>query len=87
MLNLGQPQPVSLIRLMVAQDPPGETTHQLWVGSDPGRLTMVRQFSGLTSDSDVLTYFPLSPLTGVQYIRIVTKTTPSWVAWREIEIQ
>ena len=87
MVNLGAAQSVSMIRLSISQYPEGETTHQVWVGSDLSKLTMVHEFSGFTSDPGVLTYSPLSPLTGVQYIKIVTMRSPSWVAWREIEVK
>ncbi len=87
MLNLGQPQTVNSIRLTIAQYPNGETTHQVWVGADPGSLSLAHEFAGYTSDSGILEFFPPGPLTGVQYIRIVTTRSPSWVAWREIEIR
>jgi hypothetical protein len=87
MLDFGAPRTVASIRLMVSQFPAGETTHQVWVGSDPNRLTMVHEFSGHTTDPDVLQYASKSPLTGIQYVKIITTRSPSWVAWREIEVR
>jgi hypothetical protein len=31
-------------------------------------------------------FFRSAPLEGIRFIRIVTVTSPSWVAWREIEV-
>jgi hypothetical protein len=87
MLNLGQPQTVNSIHLTIAQYPSGETTHQVWVGADPGSLSLAHEFAGYTGDAGILEFFPPSPLTGVQYIQIVTTHSPSWVAWREIEVR
>lgn len=38
-------------------------------------------------DSDILEFLPPAPLTNTQCIKIVTTQSPSWVAWREIEIE
>jgi hypothetical protein len=86
MLNLGQPQTVNSVRLTISQHPAGETTHQIWVGADPTSLSLVHEFAGYTSDPGTLEFVAPSPLLGVQYIRIVTTRSPSWVAWREIEV-
>jgi hypothetical protein len=87
MVNLGAPQAVSSIRLLISQFPEGESAHQIWVGADPGALTMVHEFAGFTSDPGVLEFTPASPLAGIQYVKIVTTRSTSWVAWREIEIK
>lgn len=86
MLNLGAPQTVRAIRLHVAQYPDGETVHQVWVGSNPNNLSVVHEFKGMTTDGQVLEFLPSTPQTNVQYIKIVTTQSPSWVAWREIEV-
>ena len=86
MLNLGAPKNLSAIHLTVSQFPAGETVHQIWVGADPNNLILVHEFKGFTNDSDVLDFVPSAPLTNVQYIKIVTTQSPSWVAWREIEV-
>lgn len=86
MLNLGSPQNINAIRLHVAQYPAGQTVHQIWVGTDPNNLALAHEFNGFTNDSDILEFIPSSPLTGIQFIKIVTIQSPSWVAWREIEV-
>jgi hypothetical protein len=49
-------------------------------------LKLVHEFSGFTKDPEVLTFSPASNLNGVRFVRILTQASPSWVAWREIEV-
>ncbi len=86
-IDLGNPTTVSAIRLHVAQTPEGETTHQVWLGADANNLTLIHEFSGFTRDPDILEFVPSTPLTNIRFIRIVTTKSPSWAAWREIEIK
>ncbi|MFH1183706.1 MAG: discoidin domain-containing protein [Chloroflexota bacterium] len=86
LIDLGQPAAVAKIRLVVTQYPEGLTAHQIWVGADLNALSMVHEFSGFTKESDVLEYMPAAPLTGIRFVKILTAASPSWVAWREIEI-
>ncbi len=46
----------------------------------------MHEFAGPTADGDVLEVSPPEPWTGLQYIRVETIESPSWVAWREIEV-
>ena len=85
-LDLGALKTVRAIRLLVSQYPQGESVHQIWVGADLNSLTMIHEFKGATNDSDILEFLPPVPLANVQFIKIVTTESPSWVAWREIEI-
>ena len=39
-----------------------------------------------TTDGQTLIFAPPEPLLDIQFIRVETIATPSWVAWREIEI-
>jgi hypothetical protein len=87
MINLGTAQTVSSIRLSISQYPEGDTVHQIWAGADPNALTLMHEFAGFTSDPGVLGFVPPSPLGGVQFVKILTTRSTSWVAWREIEIR
>jgi predicted amidohydrolase YtcJ len=84
-IDLGQMTNLTAIRLVVAQDPPGETVHQIWAGADPEDLSLVHEFAGSTSDLDVLEFALPTLLSDIRYIKILTTRSPSWVAWREIE--
>jgi hypothetical protein len=88
MLDLGAPMTVAEIRLVASQSPAGETLHRLFVkGSGTGNeLILVQEFAGTTSDAQLLVYKPPQPMEGIQYIRVETLKSPSWVAWREIQV-
>jgi hypothetical protein len=85
-LDLGEPHKVGRIRLTTSQSPPGRTVHQLWVGASREALTLVHTFDGDTDDMQPLVFEPAAALDEVRFIRIVTTRSPSWVAWREIEV-
>jgi F5/8 type C domain len=87
-IDLGAPSTIRRIKLIVAQTPAGYTDHQVWIrGASPGAPEqLLHEFKGDTTDSETLDYTPTTPVAGVRYIRVETTTSPSWVAWREIEI-
>ncbi|MCI0645346.1 MAG: discoidin domain-containing protein [Chloroflexi bacterium] len=85
-VDLGRPVDVTLIRLVVGQWPAGETVHQLWGGGPGEELRLFHEFRGQTAEGDVLEFTPATPLPGLQFIRVVTLASPSWVAWKEIEV-
>jgi hypothetical protein len=85
-IDLGEARTISSIRLTVAQFPEGETVHQIWVGIDANNMTLVHEFSGVTQEFDILEFAPTARLENIQFIKIVTTQSPSWVAWREIEV-
>jgi hypothetical protein len=87
LLDLGASKSVTSIRLTVSQYPEGDTVHQIWAGPDPNALTLLHEFAGYTRDSGELEFTPASPLAGIQFIKVVTTRSPSWVAWREIEVR
>ena len=86
-LDLGAPTTIQAIRLLVAQYPAGDSVHQIWAGADPGNLALLHEFSGFTNDGDLLEFVPIIPPTNIQFIKIVTFQSSSWVAWREIEVE
>lgn len=78
---------ITEIRLLVAQWPAGETVHRVQVRpSTASEYTTVHELSGLTRDNDWLVFAPEAPLENVGQVRIVTLSSPSWVAWREIHV-
>jgi hypothetical protein len=78
---------ITEIRLLVAQYPKGDTTHlvQVRASNNDGYQT-VYEFHGLTDDNDWLIFTPDTPLENVGQIRIQTIVSPSWVAWKEIQV-
>lgn len=87
-IDLGEASDIAEIRLAPSQYPAGETTHRLYVRG-PGTADayeLVHTFQGYTEDSQLLVFTPEEPLTSIRSIRIETVASPSWVAWREIEV-
>lgn len=85
-IDLGAPATVEGIRLTVSQAPPGGTRHLVWGIQEDGTSSLLHEFSGSTDDAFVLEYAPEEPWEGIRRIRIETVESPSWVAWREIEV-
>lgn len=85
-IDLGQRFSIGLIRLVIAQSPAGRTEHQVWVGSTLDQLSLLHTFEDVTVDSQVLEFTPENPVEDVRYMRVVTRESPSWVGWREIEV-
>ena len=85
-IDLGQSYTIKTIRLMVAQYPEGNTVHQIQVRNLNGNFELVHTFDEFTVDNQILIYTPDIPLLDVQFIRITTISSLSWVAWKEIEI-
>jgi F5/8 type C domain len=84
-VQLAQPSTVREIRLAIAQFPNGQTVHRLLVRTSAG-LQEVRRFEGSTADGDTLTWQPPAPLVGVLAVRVETDSSPSFVAWKELEV-
>jgi hypothetical protein len=73
---------------LTSQSPSGATVHRLLgrgVGTG-GAFVLLHVFEGETTDSMVLRVAPDDPWLGLRSIRVETVESPSWVAWREIEV-
>jgi hypothetical protein len=78
---------ITEIRLLVAQYPAGNTVHRVQVRSSGSEdYQTVYEFPGSTNDNDWLIFNPDTPLENVSQIRIQTIASPSWVAWKEIQV-
>jgi len=78
---------ITEIRLLVAQYPAGNTTHRVQVRSSSGdAYQTVHEFQGSTNDNDWLVFKPELPPENVSQLRIQTIASPSWVAWKEIQV-
>lgn len=86
-LALAQPTEISEVRLVVAQDPPGRSVHELWVRTSGGELQLVQTFDGVTGNEEVLVYKPSDPIPEVDLVRVVTTFLIDLApAWFEIEL-
>ena len=78
---------ITKIQLLVAQYPNGLTIHRVQVrASDADAYQTVYEFNDSTGDNDWLFFRPEIPLENVGQIRIETIDSPSWVAWKEIQV-
>jgi len=87
-IDLGSPQTIARVRLVVDQFPDGNTVHTV-KGLGPGTggsYVDITQFQGHTTSLQVLEHQPPAPWEQIQWIRVETSQSPSWVAWREIEV-
>jgi len=85
-IDLESPRTVTEIRLLVAQWPAGETVHAVRGRSADGPWIEVHVFEGFTSQGDWLVYAPPELLENIQYLRVETESSPSWVSWAEIQV-
>jgi hypothetical protein len=85
-LDLGKAIEIDSIRLLVAQSPPGRTDHRVTCRPTASAdFVALGRLAGSTSDLDELTLRLPSPV-ACRIVRIRTVASPSWVAWREIEV-
>jgi hypothetical protein len=88
-LDLGRPMPVERLRLLTAQSPAGPVSFTVAVGASHSSMRTVKT-SNVAGADDVWLDVGAPWLGGdrmgnVRYVRITTTSSPSWVAWREIE--
>lgn len=81
--ELGGNTRISRIELLTSQNPSGHTVHQLHGRGAAGAWSHLGTFSGVTADSQWLTWIGTADIDAV---RVTTETSPSWVAWREVQI-
>jgi hypothetical protein len=86
-LDLGSPRAVTDIHLSVVQDPNGITSHQIYGGLTLDTLKLLVDLTGVTYNGQGLVVtIPASAPPLMQYLKIQTSTSPSWVAWGKIEV-
>lgn len=83
-LDLGEETSVSKVRLSVSQTPAGLTTHEVYGGPSAEQLTLIGTLDAATRDEQWIELD--ASATNVRYLRVTTVKSPSWVAWREIEV-
>jgi len=86
-VDLGAAVTGASVRLVVAQSPAGRTEHLVYgTPVAGGPLTLLHTFIGDTADGDVLSFVLGDEDPALRILRIETVGSPSWVAWREIEV-
>jgi hypothetical protein len=84
-LDLGAAYSIDRVRLVVEQTPAGPAVHNVYFGSEARVFTLVVVFSQQTVDGQELSFAP-NERNGVRYVKVETTSSPSWVAWNEIEV-
>ena len=85
-IDLGAEYNIQEIRLTTSQYPEGTTTHRILGKSATGEFHELTTFGGNTVDGQTLIFTPVQPVPAIRFIRVETISSPSWVAWREIEV-
>ncbi len=85
-VELSGPTTVFEITLRVAQTPAGPTTHRVSALVDGKGWVTLADLAGTSVDDEVLTVRPPLPVAGIRTIRVETSLSPSFVAWKEIEV-
>jgi len=80
------PRVITGVRLLTAQDPAGYTVHRIWGGDSEETVALLYEFAGNTSDGEILEIELPVPVDNIFILYVVTVESPSWVAWREVEI-
>jgi hypothetical protein len=87
-VDLGAEYDISLLRLVIAQTPPGRAVHKIFgratLAGAPG--TELHELDATTVDGQTVELSPSPAWAGVRYLRIHTVWGPSWPAWREIQV-
>jgi len=82
-ITLDGPHEVAAIRLTPSQYPEGETAHRV-LGLVDGGWVELGVVTGNTRDGIPLVV--MGPWSDVERVRVETDSSPSWVAWYEIEV-
>ncbi len=77
---------VNKVEMVIAQTPPGPTSHELWLGDGSGTRTLyARLINQHTEDGQTLAV-TIDPPRSINEVYVRTIQSPSWVAWREIRV-
>ncbi len=65
------------------QSPDGFAVHEIYAGNSPAPQNLIATVS---ANGGILEPFAAELNTSGRYVRVKTVSSPSWVAWREVEI-
>ncbi|MBO1034257.1 discoidin domain-containing protein [Delftia sp. SD018] len=84
-IDLGSERMFSILRMLPAQNPSGNTVHHIWGRNDAGQWFDFGEVAGQTSDNQWIEFNNLLEIP-VRVIILQTTSSPSWVAWREFQV-
>jgi len=85
-IDLGAPATIEAFLLLATQYPNGTTIHRILVRTVDGEFVEVHRFEQFTSTGQWLIYKLPQPMENIQFVRIETLKSPSWVGWIEIQV-
>ncbi|AOS84214.1 hypothetical protein BIU88_08765 [Chlorobaculum limnaeum] len=77
---------ITKMRLVPGQSPAGRTAHEVYAADSTGTYRMVARIEEYTSDGVPLVQEFLPPLHNVSKMMVKSVSSPSWIAWQEIEV-
>ena len=83
---LDQPYLVDRVEMIVTQAPPGQTTHEVWLGHGSGLRSFYKRLSDVHTEDGQILSVAIEPPQIVNEVLILTISSPSWVAWRELRV-
>lgn len=88
-VDLGHPSTVTNVKLLTEQDPHGDTVHRVWGkgGGASDEYRLLHEFTRHTAGAQILSMTPPEPWRALRFIKVETVASPSWVAWKEIEVR
>ena len=86
MVTLNDLYVVDKLELVVAQNPAGRTTHEVWLGEESGVRTLYNRFVNLHTEDGQTLDIVIQPPRVVNEVLVLTTDGPSWVAWREVRV-
>lgn len=83
-MDLGTTKSLWSIRLMPSQTPSGTSTHDIYVGNTDPPGTLAKTISSDIMNGEMIS----ADLTGFsgRFVRVVTRVSPSWAAYYEVEV-
>ena len=77
---------VERVELVIAQTPPGPTTHEVWLGDGSGTRALYKRFIDDNTEDGQTLEVTIEPPRSINEVFIRTVHSPSWVAWREVRV-
>ena len=78
--------PVDRIEMVITQAPAGPTTHEVWLGSGSDTRTLYKRLSDVHTEDGQTLEVVIEPPRMISEVLILTRDSPSWVAWREVRV-
>lgn len=85
-IALDGPHRVEKVELVIAQAPPGPTSHEIWFGDGSGTRTLYKRFINDHTEDGQTLELAIDPPRTIDELYVRTVSSPSWVAWREIRV-